>query len=93
MCMLNNLMRKVSPDTSWHQRVEGLFNEFSAVSEEVLGFRLIWRNDVFWNWGLAPLGRSVMPEDLRSITRVRVVWDHLREMVEASQTLLAGDLE
>lgn len=35
----------------------------------------------------------VMPEDLRGIARVRVVWDHLREVVEASQTLLAGDSE
>lgn len=33
----------------------------------------------------------VMPEDLRSIARVRVVWDHLREVVNASQSLLAGE--
>lgn len=32
----------------------------------------------------------VMPEDLRAIARVRVVWDHLREMVDNSQSLLAG---
>ncbi|MDP4534319.1 LysR family transcriptional regulator [Marinobacter salarius] len=33
----------------------------------------------------------VMPEDLRSVARVRVVWDHLREVVDVSQSLLAGE--
>lgn len=49
MCMLNHLMRKVSPDTSWHKRVKGVFDEFPAVSEEVMGFPADWRNDVFWS--------------------------------------------
>lgn len=36
MCMLKHLMRKVSPDTSWHQRVKGVFDE-PPLSEEVMG--------------------------------------------------------
>ena len=49
MCMLNHLMRKVSPDTSWHQREKALFDKFSAVSvlEKVMGFPAGWRNDAF----------------------------------------------
>lgn len=48
MCMRNHLMRKVSPDTSWHQRVKGTFEEFPGVSEEAMGFPVDWRDEVFW---------------------------------------------
>lgn len=49
MCMLNHLMRKVSPDTSWHQRVKSLFEEFRGVPEEFMGFPANWRSEVFWS--------------------------------------------
>ena len=48
LCMLNHVMRTVSPDTSWHQRLKSLFEEFPSVSENVMGFPVGWRNDVFW---------------------------------------------
>src|SRR5690606_30241950 len=32
----------------------------------------------------------VMPEDLRGIARMRVVWDHLRDIADSSQLLLQG---
>jgi len=47
--MLNHLMRKVSPDTSWHQRVKGVFDEFPSVSDEVMGFPASWWSEVFWS--------------------------------------------
>jgi len=32
----------------------------------------------------------VMPEELKNVARMRVVWDHLREMADNSQGLLQG---
>tara|TARA_R110000850_G_scaffold222600_1_gene348474 strand:+ start:17302 stop:18291 length:990 start_codon:yes stop_codon:yes gene_type:complete len=49
LCMLNHLMRTVSPDTSWQQRLKSLFDEFPSVSEKVMGFPADWRNDIFWS--------------------------------------------
>ena len=48
LCMLNHLMRTVSPDTDWHNRVNALLEEFESVSEADMGFPVNWRDDLFW---------------------------------------------
>lgn len=48
LCILNLLMRQVSPHTSWDRRLHELLNEFAEINLAAMGFPPDWQNDPFW---------------------------------------------
>ncbi|KHL69315.1 DNA-binding protein [Pseudomonas flexibilis] len=48
LCILNLLMRQVSPHTSWDRRLRELLSEFTEINLPAMGFPLDWQNDPFW---------------------------------------------
>jgi abortive infection bacteriophage resistance protein len=48
LCILNHLMRQVSPHTSWDRRLRDLMQEFPNVSQRAMGFPQDWHQDPFW---------------------------------------------
>ena len=48
LCILNLLMRQVSPHTSWDRRLHELFNEFIDINLTAMGFPPHWQTDPFW---------------------------------------------
>lgn len=49
LCILNHLMRQVSPNTSWDKRLRGLLAEFPEVDLRAMGFPEHWQQDPFWH--------------------------------------------
>ena len=48
LCILNLLMRRVSPHTSWDTRLHELLGEYAEINLAAMGFPLDWQNDPFW---------------------------------------------
>lgn len=48
LCILNLLMRRVSPHTSWDKRLHELLGEFTEINLAAMGFPTNWQNDPFW---------------------------------------------
>lgn len=48
LCILNLLMRQVSPHTSWDKRLHDLLAEFPETNLRAMGFPSDWQNDPFW---------------------------------------------
>jgi abortive infection bacteriophage resistance protein len=48
LCILNHLMRQVSPHTSWDRRLRDLMQEFPNVNQRAMGFPQDWHQDPFW---------------------------------------------
>lgn len=48
LCILNLLMRQVSPHTGWDKRLHGLLTEFPNINLAAMGFPAGWRDDAFW---------------------------------------------
>lgn len=48
LCILNLLMRQVSPHTSWDRRLHDLLAEFPEVPLHAMGFPRDWQEDPFW---------------------------------------------
>jgi abortive infection bacteriophage resistance protein len=48
LCILNLLMRKVSPHTNWDGRLHELLGEFLEVDLAAMGFPTDWQSDPFW---------------------------------------------
>ncbi|GFM77138.1 peptide ABC transporter substrate-binding protein [Pseudomonas cichorii] len=48
LCILNLLMRQVSPHTSWDRRLHEQLNEFADINLSAMGFPPDWQNDPFW---------------------------------------------
>lgn len=48
LCILNHLMRQVSPHTSWDTRLHELLAEFPEVDLRAMGFPQDWHQDPFW---------------------------------------------
>ena len=48
LCILNHLMRQVSPHTSWDKRLHELLAEFPEVDLRAMGFPQDWQQDPFW---------------------------------------------
>lgn len=48
LCILNLLMRQVSPHTSWDTRLHELLGEFAEINLTAMGFPNAWQNDPFW---------------------------------------------
>lgn len=48
LCILNLLMRQVSPHTSWDRRLHELLSEFAEINLPAMGFPPGWQNDSFW---------------------------------------------
>lgn len=48
LCILNHLMRQVSPHTSWDTRLHELLAEFPEVNLRAMGFPQDWQQDPFW---------------------------------------------
>lgn len=48
LCILNHLMRQVSPHTSWDARLHELLAEFPEVDLRAMGFPHDWQQDPFW---------------------------------------------
>lgn len=48
LCILNLLMRQVSPHTSWDRRLHELLSEFAEINLPAMGFPPDWQNDPFW---------------------------------------------
>ncbi|GAB3465148.1 Abi family protein [Azotobacter salinestris] len=48
LCILNHLMRQVSPHTSWDRRLHDLLAEFPEVDLRAMGFPQDWQQDPFW---------------------------------------------
>lgn len=48
-CILNLLMRQVSPHTSWDKRLHDLHNEFPEINLQAMGFPTDWQQDPFWH--------------------------------------------
>jgi len=49
LCILNHLMRQVSPHTRWGQHLYQLISEFPDVSLKAMGFPHDWHQDPFWH--------------------------------------------
>ncbi len=49
LCILNLLMRQVSPHTSWDQRLQALLVEYPETDINAMGFPSDWRDDPFWS--------------------------------------------
>lgn len=49
LCMLNHLMRQVSPQTPWGHSLHVLIREFPEVSLKAMGFPQDWYLDPFWH--------------------------------------------
>ncbi|WP_230381209.1 hypothetical protein [Pseudomonas guariconensis] len=52
LCILNLLMRHVSPHTSWDRRLHDLLAEFPEVPLHAMGFPSDWQEDPFWQIGI-----------------------------------------
>lgn len=48
LCILNLLMRRVSPHTSWDKRLHELLGEFAEINLTAMGFPPGWQKDPFW---------------------------------------------
>lgn len=48
LCILNHLMRQVSPNTSWDKRLHELLADFPEVDLRAMGFPQNWQQDPFW---------------------------------------------
>lgn len=48
LCILNLLMRQVSPHTSWDKRLHELLGEFAEINLTAMGFPPDWQLDPFW---------------------------------------------
>jgi abortive infection bacteriophage resistance protein len=48
VCILNLLMRQVSPHTSWDRRLHALLIEFPETNLHAMGFPAKWDKDPFW---------------------------------------------
>lgn len=48
LCILNLLMRQVSPHTSWDRRLHELLGEFAEINLTAMGFPHDWQHDPFW---------------------------------------------
>ncbi|MBC3949645.1 Abi family protein [Pseudomonas folii] len=48
LSILNLLMRRVSPHTSWDKRLHELLGEFAEINMTAMGFPPDWQNDPFW---------------------------------------------
>lgn len=48
LCILNHLMRRVSPNTSWDTRLHDLLADFPEVDLRAMGFPSDWQQDPFW---------------------------------------------
>lgn len=48
LCILNHLMRQVSPNTSWDNRLHDLLADFPEVELRAMGFPDDWQQDPFW---------------------------------------------
>lgn len=48
-CILNLLMRQVSPHTSWDRRLHDLLKEFPEIDLHAMGFPRNWQQDPFWH--------------------------------------------
>lgn len=48
LCILNLLMRQVSPHASWDRRLQELLNEFPEADLQAMGFPIGWSDDPFW---------------------------------------------
>lgn len=46
--IIHHMMLRVSPDTSWSERLFSLFNEFSQIPVGNMGLAKYWQDDVFW---------------------------------------------
>ncbi|MBD3587530.1 MULTISPECIES: Abi family protein [Salinimonas] len=49
LVMLSYLLRKVSPDTSWAERLKGLVSEYPAIDPSHIGFPKQYNDFDFWN--------------------------------------------
>ncbi|GAB7528615.1 Abi family protein [Pseudomonas sp. 3A(2025)] len=49
LCILNLLMRQVSPHTRWDRHLHELLTEFPEVSLPAMGFPADWQKDPFWH--------------------------------------------
>ncbi|MGV8671101.1 Abi family protein, partial [Pseudomonas aeruginosa] len=48
LCILNLLMRRVSPHTSWDRRLHELLADFPETNLRAMGFPPDWQQDPFW---------------------------------------------
>ncbi|MBU3824933.1 MAG: Abi family protein [Candidatus Oceanisphaera merdipullorum] len=48
LAALHHLMRQVSPNTLWHQRLFEMFQEFPEISNRAMGLPIDWFTDPFW---------------------------------------------
>lgn len=48
LCILNLLMRQVSPHTRWDGCLHKLLGEFDGINLSAMGFPLDWQDDPFW---------------------------------------------
>lgn len=49
LCILNLLMRQVSPHTSWDRRLHDLLADFPETNLHAMGFPANWQKDPFWH--------------------------------------------
>lgn len=48
LAVLQHFMQRVSPNTSWHQRLFELFAEFPEIDPQAMGMPVGWQHDQFW---------------------------------------------
>lgn len=48
LSILNLLMRRVSPHTSWDRRLHQLLSDFPEINLQAMGFPSSWKEDPFW---------------------------------------------
>jgi hypothetical protein len=46
--IIDRLMHSVSPSSHWHRHLCNLFEKYSEIPDESMGFMQDWRNDPFW---------------------------------------------
>jgi hypothetical protein len=48
LMILRCMVRKIAPQSMWHQRVEALFEKYPDVSRAAMGFFEGWENHPLW---------------------------------------------